>query len=755
MCNVMSLSSSFLRNAIVGCFLMVSAPGVLLAQTGYVTNGVEYAIAGALPGDQYYPQLGIGPLGGFLVWEDNVCDADGRGIAAVGLDSNLQKVQAPFRVNATRAKDQERPRVALLKNGGAAFVWQGGRFGLQHIYGRFLSPSNMWAGTDVAVSTSTNASQRHPVVAALGNGNAVVIWSSFNQRSLASYHDIYGQILSPMGQKIGAEFPVNQFYSFNQRNPAVAALPGGGFVVTWVSEQQNRAIGLTNAVLTSAAGQPSVDIYAQAYDGNGIKSGYEFLVNTGSRICNNPAIAAAADGTFVICWAEKDLQVRSNSWDVYTRAFAANRSGGPVQRVNTYQFGDQFVPQVSAVGTNYLVVWTSLRQDGSWEGVFGRYLSGDATPDGGEFLVNTTVLGRQIEPAVASDGAGRFAVTWTSYTEGTRAFDVFAQQYSGPSYEPIALTTNYAGPVLADSVNGVPFGGAPVLAGELPKLEFPGAQPAGGSVAANAFMLARGYYYGLFYAANGVTTGSSGYLTALTTERQTYSGKLWLGSAGYALAGKFDSAGHATATVNRRGQAPLIIDLQLDLTGGDQIHGSINGGSWIAELRADRLTFSKAHPAPFAGYYTLVIPPASEAQNPSGYGYGAVQVDGLGKVVWSATLADGSKVSQQTAISKEGIWPLYAAPYAGRGLTLGWVQLNTNDLNGQFVWVKPGGLPGKVYPSGFTNQVQVTLSPFGTDRVQQSAHWSSRKESASWCSAGAVSRCRSRILFGWTLGTAW
>jgi len=44
-------------------------------------------------------------------------------------------------------------RVALLQNGGAVFVWQGGKPSQEQIYARFLSPTNTWlTGDDLPVS---------------------------------------------------------------------------------------------------------------------------------------------------------------------------------------------------------------------------------------------------------------------------------------------------------------------------------------------------------------------------------------------------------------------------------------------------------------------------------------------------------------------------------------------------------------------------------------------------------------------------
>ena len=84
-------------------------------------------MAGLLPGDQVFPQIAISSSGGYLVWQDNVTDGDGLGISALRLNSNLSGTLGVFRVNEQGRGDQQNPKVALLKNGGAVFVWQAER----------------------------------------------------------------------------------------------------------------------------------------------------------------------------------------------------------------------------------------------------------------------------------------------------------------------------------------------------------------------------------------------------------------------------------------------------------------------------------------------------------------------------------------------------------------------------------------------------------------------------------------------------
>jgi hypothetical protein len=394
--------------------LAVGLPVAAWAQGNYAPEGGEYAVAGTLPGEQVFPHVSLKPGGGYVVWQDNITDGSGYGISARRVDSSFSGSLSVFRVNQNGEHNQERPMVSMLNGGGAIFVWQGGAQGFQHIYARVISAGGTWVTGDVQVNTATNY-QTEASVAALNNGNAVVVWSSFDQVSPTSMRDVYFQIISPTGAKLGGETRVNNFTAYNQRSASVAALSDGRFAVVWVSEQQT--------------GQLRVDVYGRIYTAAGVPAGAEFLVNSGTNVCANPTVAANADGGFAVAWMQKDVQSHLNSWDIFMRPFAGNGFGGTTRLVNTHTYGDQLAPKIAAVENDYLVCWTSMAQDGSGDGVYAQFLRGDGTPHGTEFRVNTTTVADQMHPQVASDGAARFLAVWASFTGGATGFDLFAQRY--------------------------------------------------------------------------------------------------------------------------------------------------------------------------------------------------------------------------------------------------------------------------------------------------------------------------------------
>lgn len=403
------------RTAVLVGMVAVATPGLVRAESGFSADGTEFGIAGALPGQQVNASVSIRPSGGYVVWDDTMTDGAGLGISARRVDSSLSGSLNVFRVNEIGTDDQELPSVSMLSGGGALFVWKGGRQGFQHIYGRVISPGGTWLTGDFMVSSATNAYQLESSVAALTNGNAVVIWSSFNQAASGSLRDVYVQVVTPTGGKFGPERLANQATAFNQRTPAIAPLSDGRFVLVWISEQQRY--------------ENSVDVYGRIFTASGTPSGSEFLINSGTNVCSNPSVAASPDGGFAVVWTEHDSQNWSSRWDVFARPFTATALGGVTRRVNTHVVDAQLGPKISALANNYFVVWTSVGQDGSQEGVYGQFLNGDGSPSGSELRVNSTTVSQQMYPAVASDGAGRFLTVWGGFVGGSAGFDLFSQRY--------------------------------------------------------------------------------------------------------------------------------------------------------------------------------------------------------------------------------------------------------------------------------------------------------------------------------------
>ncbi len=65
----------------------------------------------------------------------------------------------------------------------------------------------------------------------------------------------------------------------------------------------------------------------------------------------------------------------------------------------------------------YVIVWTDLSVQTDEPNIRLQIMNADGTKFGSELLVNTTTAGMQLEPAVATLGAGRFVVAWTDFSQ--------------------------------------------------------------------------------------------------------------------------------------------------------------------------------------------------------------------------------------------------------------------------------------------------------------------------------------------------
>jgi len=296
-------------------------------------------------------------------------------------------------------------------------------------------------GSEFRANTFTYASQYDPQVAHDGLGNFVVVWASRTQ-DLDGY-GIYGQRYDGAGAPLEAEFQVNTTTSGDQREPAVACAPSGEFVVAWES---------------------GGDVYARRYDSAGNPVDTEFRVNAvTTEMQQTPDVSMAWDGTggFVITWASWQNGV---NFDIYAQQYdAAGAPVGSAFRVNSVTTDDQSGAAVShdLLG-NFVVVWTSFGQDGSFGGIYGQRYNSAGTPLGGEFLVNSYTAGAQSYPGVDHEGDGNFVVVWMSLDQEGESWGVYGQRYDAlgsPLGSEFRVNTTTAGSQKNPAVAGDPEGG--------------------------------------------------------------------------------------------------------------------------------------------------------------------------------------------------------------------------------------------------------------------------------------------------------
>jgi hypothetical protein len=399
------------------------------AQDNFAKQAGEYFISGQLTGDQIMPDVSINANGGLIVWQDNAIDGNGTGIGAQRLNNNLSGEATLFRVNQQTASNQEKPQVKMLPDGGAVFVWQGGEPGNQDVFARVMDGNGTFATGDLLVNQYTTEFQISPKVDVMADGRAIIVWASSEQDG--HLQAVYGRVLAQNGTFVGDEFRLNQTTHLNQRTPDVTVLDGGGFAAVWISE---KFLGAD----ANGGGRFAIDVIGRVFDEAGVPLGDEFSVDDTADVCANPAIAATEVG-FVAAWGQRDLIDRGASWDVYAAGFTmtGGRRSGPAQ-VNSHGYGDQYAPKIARSGSSVFLVWSSMGQDGSYEGVYGRVLAGSGLIFSEELHANGITDGRQQYPDVEADEHGRFLVTWGSYTFGGETrMDIKAQRFSSSAPLPV------------------------------------------------------------------------------------------------------------------------------------------------------------------------------------------------------------------------------------------------------------------------------------------------------------------------------
>ena len=344
-----------------------------------------------------------------------------------------------FQINTHTTGEQEDPSAAGLTDGGFVVIWRsGGQDGDNWgVYGQRYDSAGSPTGSEFQVNTTTTNEQKDPSVAALDDGGFVVTWESKDQDG--DNWGIYGQRYDSAGSAVGSEFRINTTTASEQRDPSVAVLDDGGFVVTWESKDQDGDLW---------------GIYGQRYDSSGTATGSEFQVNTTTaNEQKDPWIAALDDGGFVVTWQSKDQD--ADNWGIFGQRY--DSAGDPVEfefQVNQETSKEQQDAKVSALADGgFFVTWQSKDQDGDNWGVYGRRFNADGDPLGGEIQINTTSASEQKSVSTATLADGGLAVAWQSRDQDGDNWGVFGHRYDS---ETASVTVN---PPQAEAASMLDFSG--------------------------------------------------------------------------------------------------------------------------------------------------------------------------------------------------------------------------------------------------------------------------------------------------------
>ena len=353
------------------------------------------------------------------------CD-DGNSIDWDGCTGGLV---TEFQVNVWIPYHQMGSRVTVLSDSNYVVVWQDdepedGSDGT--VIARVFSKGGASLTDEMTVPTYPDGYKWGPSVAPISNGGFVVVWMSDEQDGSST--GIFGQRFGAGGVKTGPEFQVNSEAWGAQERPDVTLLSTGQFVVVW-----------------NTSSNPSAGVFAQVFASDGLKVGAEFEVATSGR---HARLAPLSEGQAIVVWDDDG---------VFGRRFSA--SSGPVAGYFEVSASGQDSAEKAAIastsGGGWSIAWEAAPAGAKLftpeyiDDIYLRRYNSDGTSTGQGTMVNTVVVKQQFDATVASSASGSWAVFWGSGDQpGTGESGIYGHRFDaqGESLGPeFRVSTNADG----------------------------------------------------------------------------------------------------------------------------------------------------------------------------------------------------------------------------------------------------------------------------------------------------------------------
>jgi hypothetical protein len=353
---------------------------------------------------------------------------------------------AEIQINTYTTGNQVGAQISATPNGGWVVVWDSvGQDGDQDgVYQQRYDADGTTLGGEVLVNTTTTGGQYNATVTMLAAGGWVTTWVSDDQDGDSA--GVYQQRYSADGAAIDGEVRVNTYTTGSQDIADVAPLKGGGWVVTWDSKNQDG---------------DQDGVFQQAYNADGTTMGGETQVNTyttGFQV--HPYFAALSHGGWVVTWISSGAD--GDGLGIYQQRYRADgtATGGEV-RVNTTTSGDENDSRVLALDDGgWVVAWDLDDSDGNGDSIYQQRYGSNGKAVGGEVKINADTTGEQATGLVSALKGGGWLVTWASWTGLDYSIEQRAYNADGTALGGAAqVNTKTAGSRYLDSVVALADGG--------------------------------------------------------------------------------------------------------------------------------------------------------------------------------------------------------------------------------------------------------------------------------------------------------
>jgi hypothetical protein len=309
-------------------------------------------------------------------------------------------LKSDFQTNTWTPSDQLAPDVLGLSNGGFVATYNnvnggGKNFPVLSFYDASFNAIGNFQGEHPYAGVDTTTAAGQPSLTQLANGNVFVVWDNNDPGDAG----LRGHLYSPAGAPIGSELTL-AFSGTLFDDPQVVALRSGGFVISFT---QNFGT--------------SSDAAYRVYDDAGNPARFDIVNSNRNGLHNDSAVAALADGGFVVTYTDFSPGHPSIRAAIYN-------APGSVRQADFLIVANGDDTQSKVVGLpngNFAVVYT----DSGWfeGGTLGNGITlnifsptgtnitpGDVSP----FIhVNTASTVDETDPDVTVLANGFIVVTWT------------------------------------------------------------------------------------------------------------------------------------------------------------------------------------------------------------------------------------------------------------------------------------------------------------------------------------------------------
>jgi hypothetical protein len=275
-------------------------------------------------------------------------------------------------------------------------------------------------GSEIQVNTNDLSQLHNPAAAFDSKGRSMVVWEN-------DLLGLRGRLYDASGKPLGAELSLVANASWSvlpgtapvtfHRDPAIAFLPSGDFLLAWAEERGN----LEWTIYFENLQVHSREIVVQRFNVGGQPTGQPFTVSTpGASLKSRPRLAVRSTGDAVAAWMSQYGAPTTpvSQLGVYTALLHnTGQPAGSPARVDTVA-GSTGVSPALAVDPDgsYLIAWESQNGSDTFNtSVYGRVFGASGAPLAAPFAITSSTTGPQRRATVATDGQGAYLVAWQSF----------------------------------------------------------------------------------------------------------------------------------------------------------------------------------------------------------------------------------------------------------------------------------------------------------------------------------------------------